>query len=380
MTHDLTFIATFIRDAFIHMLPYLLVSIPFAVAVRVSKMEQHIKRIFTGNPIHMILLATVIGAFSPLCSCSVIPVIASLLIAGVPLAPVMAFWIASPSMDPEIFFLSVGMLGWQLAVARVVATLILSFGGGLVTHYLMQRDFFADGIMREKQGSTDVSWVGAIRDGLAYVRRQLQPQPIVATDAMFISIGSIGMMPASGGSVETISRQPKAKAEASCGCGDTTAVVEDSCATGACAVPVAEENTFWADARRETLSVTWMIVQFMFIAYLLEALIVLYVPQESIVKVLGESNPFAIVLATLIGIPVYTTNLAALPLVSGLLEQGAVPGAALAFMIAGPTTTLPAMAAVFGIAKKRVFFVYLGIALVGSLVLGYGYQVLVVLS
>jgi uncharacterized membrane protein YraQ (UPF0718 family) len=75
--------------------------------------SKYIKRAFDAKPITAILLATIVGAFSPFCSCGVIPIIAALLISGVPLAPVMSFWIASPSMDPEIFFLSVGTLGWN---------------------------------------------------------------------------------------------------------------------------------------------------------------------------------------------------------------------------------------------------------------------------
>lgn len=62
--------------------------------------------------------------------------------------------------------------------------------------------------------------------------------------------------------------------------------------------------------------------------------------------------------------------MSALPIVSGLLAQGMQPGAAVAFLIAGPVTTVPAMAAVWGIAHRRVFAVYLGVALGGALVLG----------
>ena len=99
-------IADFILDSFIHIWPYLVITIPIAVAVKISGAAKFINRAFNKKPLISILLATIVGAFSPFCSCGVIPIIASLLIGGVPLAPVMAFWIASPSMDPEIFFLS----------------------------------------------------------------------------------------------------------------------------------------------------------------------------------------------------------------------------------------------------------------------------------
>ena len=105
-------ISEFIIGSFFHIWPYLLVTVPLAVAVQMSGASKYIKRAFQARPLTAIVLATGVGAFSPFCSCGVIPVIASLLISGVPLAPVMSFWIASPSMDPEIFFLSVGLIGY----------------------------------------------------------------------------------------------------------------------------------------------------------------------------------------------------------------------------------------------------------------------------
>ena len=118
-------ILEYIVESFIHIWPYLLITIPIAVAVQMSGAAKYINRAFTARPIIAILLATAVGAFSPLCSCSVIPVVAAMLIGGVPLAPVMSFWLASPSMDPEIFFLTVSSLGWELATWRLVATIIL---------------------------------------------------------------------------------------------------------------------------------------------------------------------------------------------------------------------------------------------------------------
>ena len=50
------------------------------------------------------------------------------------------------------------------------------------------------------------------------------------------------------------------------------------------------------------------------------------------------------------------------------------PAAALAFLIAGPTTTLPAMAAVAGLVTRRVFALYVGFALFGAIVAGYAYS------
>ena len=112
----------------------------------------------------------------------------------------------------------------------------------------------------------------------------------------------------------------------------------------------------------------------MLLAFVLEALIKLYVPQATIVQWIGQTKPWAPALAALVGIPLYTGNLMAVPMVGGLLSQGMSSGAALAFLIAGPITTIPAMAAVWGVVKRRVFFLYLGIGLAGAVAFGYLYS------
>ena len=418
MFSDLNQIAHFVLEAFLHTWPYLVLSIPLAVAVRMSDASHYIRRAFVGHPLKAILLATVIGAFSPFCSCGVIPIITSLLIAGVPLGPVMAFWIASPSMDPEIFLLSVGMIGHELAVARVVATLILSLSAGYIAHQLEQRRYFASGILREQRRNTQWSWRNVTRPAITTLRSvitpaqpTLQPTPAGATIALSsiesveesrpvavstpessCETGACATVPVANiiplTAVETasccasapaqIETIPSATIETTSCCGDGAKAVESasSCATGTCGVGTASAKSVsrWNDLWEATRDTTLMIAKFMLIAYVLEALITLYVPQEAIINLLGEGNPLAIGTSALVGIPIYTSNLTALPLIGGLLNQGMIPGAALAFLIAGPTTTLPAMTAVFGIAKPRIFALYVAISLVGAIVLGYGYQ------
>jgi uncharacterized membrane protein YraQ (UPF0718 family) len=139
-------------------------------------------------------------------------------------------------------------------------------------------------------------------------------------------------------------------------------------------------DTFRQRLVKETLSATAMVVKFMALAFFLEALIILYIPQEWISAALGHSNPMAIATAAIMGVPTYTSSLAALPMISGLLNQGMNPAAALAFLIAGPTTTLPAMAAVWPLVARRVFVIYVSFALLGAVLMGYLYDILTSLS
>jgi len=104
-------ILSFVVESAWGILPLFLLSVSLGILVRALKLDGAIKSAFDARVGTAIVLATAVGAFSPFCSCTVVPVVAGLLIGGVPLAPVMAFWVASPTMDPEILALSAGFLG-----------------------------------------------------------------------------------------------------------------------------------------------------------------------------------------------------------------------------------------------------------------------------
>jgi len=383
LTHILA-ITNFIIEAFIHIWPYLLITIPLAVAIRLSGASNYIKRAFDAQPLVAIVLATVVGAFSPFCSCGVIPVIATLLIGGVPLAPVMSFWIASPSMDPEIFFLSVGTIGWELAVWRLVGTLVLSLSAGFITYFVVAKGWLGQNILRQKRSTSVQSTLTLLKNGWQNISQYFSygwlnvfekrlPTPV--TEITFADAWRPTVVEATPGTscgcgmTESTNHQNEATQAATCAgdCESTSSCEVSSCKT--------TPNSFRRRLLKETWDATTMVAKFMLLAFFLEAIIILYIPSEWIAGLLGNENQGAIVTAALLGVPIYTSNLAALPLVSGLLAQGMNPGAGLAFLIAGPTTTLPAMAAVWGLASRRVFALYVSFSLLGAIVLGYVYTI-----
>ncbi|MFP6740427.1 MAG: permease, partial [Alphaproteobacteria bacterium] len=93
----------FTLESIVYISPFLIVSVVLAASVKATGLDRQIAVIFSGRQGPVIVAAAVFGALSPFCSCGVVPIIAALLSSGVPLAPVMAFWIASPLMDPEMF-------------------------------------------------------------------------------------------------------------------------------------------------------------------------------------------------------------------------------------------------------------------------------------
>jgi uncharacterized membrane protein YraQ (UPF0718 family) len=120
----------------------------------------------------------------------------------------------------------------------------------------------------------------------------------------------------------------------------------------------------------ETWNASVMVAKFMALAFFINALILFYVPRDFIPKLLSGNSFFSVLIAAVIGVPVYTSNITALPLISGLLTLGMNQGAALAFLISGPMTTMPAMAAVWGIVRGKIFLLYISFALLGAILFG----------
>ncbi|WP_198669185.1 permease [Elioraea thermophila] len=113
--------------------PFLALSVLLAAGAKATGADQQVSRVLQGRESVAILAAAMFGALSPFCSCGVVPLIAGLLGAGVPLAPVMAFWLASPLMDPNQFFLLVGAIGADFTIAKTLAAIGIGLLGGFGT-------------------------------------------------------------------------------------------------------------------------------------------------------------------------------------------------------------------------------------------------------
>ncbi|MGE5621289.1 MAG: permease [archaeon] len=388
MFNELFRIIEFIRQSIIHIWPYLLISIPAAVAVRMSGASRYSGKIFEKSPFISILLATALGAFSPFCSCSVIPVIASLLIGGVPIAPVMSFWLASPSMDPEMFFLSVSVLGWQMAVWRISSAFLMSFMSGLITHYLVKRRWITEESTLKARTFTHVkSSRQIIREFFSRTRQEHFPSRNSlafaggGAAAGGCGCGEKGSSSVTGSESQTLIPEIEYSDACNVRCNEEPMLKNSCCGNEAeekgeeingcgCGNVRAQEKSFIKRICPEILSATSMVVKFMVLAYFLESLIVLYVPERWITSLLGGDSIISIITAALTGIPVYTSTMPALALVAGLISKGMAPAAGLAFLISGPTTTIPAMAAVWHLASRKVFFLYTGFTLTFSIISG----------
>jgi uncharacterized membrane protein YraQ (UPF0718 family) len=295
----------FTLESLFEMLPFFILAITVAAFAKASAADTLIAKAFSGNPVRATFIAALVGAISPFCSCGVIPLIAAMLGAGVPLAPVMAFWIASPIMDPEMFILTAAGIGLNFAIAKTLAAITMGLMAGF-SIILIQR---AGGLT----------------------------SPLKIT--------------ADGGCVSS--------------CSDKTPTLLWK---------------FWLEPHRvktfnsESASIGIFLGKWLTLAFFLESLMLAYISTQWIAAYVGPESWFAIPLAAIVGAPSYLNGYAAIPLISGLMEIGMTPGAAMAFITAGAVSSVPAAIAVWALVKRPVFVLYLALGLAGSMITAWIYQ------
>ncbi|WP_298821767.1 permease [uncultured Roseibium sp.] len=137
---------------------------------------------------------------------------------------------------------------------------------------------------------------------------------------------------------------------------------------------------FWGETERrqkfadELKNNALFLIKWLALAYVLEAALVTYVPADLIAGIVGGTGLGSIVISALVGMPAYLNSYVAPPLLAGLMDQGMSAGAAMAFMIAGAVSSIPAMAAVWSLVKPPVFAMYLGLGFVGAVLSGLVFQ------
>jgi uncharacterized membrane protein YraQ (UPF0718 family) len=140
---------------------------------------------------------------------------------------------------------------------------------------------------------------------------------------------------------------------------------------------------FWTEQKRceafkaELISNGLFLIKWLAFAYILEALLVTYVPAELIVRLVGGEGILPIAIAALVGMPAYLNSYVAPPLLAGLMEQGMTGGAAMSFMVAGAVSSIPAMTAVWSLVRPPVFASYLCLGVTGAIASGILFQLII---
>lgn len=299
---------------------YMLIAVFLLAAIKATGAETMVASVFKGRENRMIILAALVGGLAPFCSCEVIPFLAGLLALRTPLAPIMAFWLSSPLIDPPTLFITAGALGWKFAVSKAVFAVGVGVGGGFIVKF-----FSAAGHLRNPMKTT-----GEVA-GQSCCSIQTEIPMVCSLEAA---------KPTENNPVWKFWKEQP------------------------------QRNTFILEFKSNGL----FLVKWMLFAYSLESLMIQYIPAESIASVVGGEGVLPIVLSALVGIPAYLNSYIAPPVVSGLMDQGMSNGSGMAFIIAGAISSIPAMTAVYALVRRQVFAAYVILGFSGAVLSGFIYN------
>lgn len=99
-----------------------------------------------------------------------------------------------------------------------------------------------------------------------------------------------------------------------------------------------------------------------------------WIPEDIIVRFLGTGNPFGVIIATIVGVPMYADIFGCIPIAEALLAKGARLGVVLSFMMGVTTLSLPSMIMLKKAIKPKLLDLFIGICTVGIIIVGYAFN------
>lgn len=155
--------------------------------------------------------------------------------------------------------------------------------------------------------------------------------------------------------------------------------VEDFIRKGS-SVDILQEELYFKDrlyfAWGQVVSTAKKVAPYVVIGVAIGALIHNWMPEELIVKVLGDSNPFGVVIATIAGAPMYADIFGTIPIAEALLAKGALLGVVLSFMMGVTTLSLPSVIMLRKAVRPKLLWIFIAICTIGIILVGYFFNAL----
>ena len=307
------------------MAPYLVFGFALAGLLHILISKEFVQR-WLGKPgLRSVVKASVLGVPMPLCSCSVIPVAASLRKSGASKGATASFLSSTPQTGVDSILGTYALLGGLFTVVRV----LVAFFCGIVTGYLIE-------VFCKVKTPT----VAGALSSEEVLSNHLEP---INSLTPISALGSRDQNPPMSSGIQTM----------------------DCCASRS----VPERGPIEA-LRYGFVTLPADLATTLAIGLLLAGLITTLLPSDLLSGSLN-SGPLAFLLATVISLPLYICATASIPMVYALLAAGLSPGAALVFLITGPATNTTTIATVWKMLGRRATAIYLASLLVISWLAGW---------
>lgn len=314
MLHGAWSVVVAFWDILVEAGPWLLVGFAIAGVMHAVVPRSWLTKQFGSRGIGSVLRAAAVGVPLPLCSCSVIPAAAGLRRGGASKGAAAAFAISTPEVDIPAASLTWALIGWPIAVARVVAALISGIAAGI-----------AIDLFDRKEAGKDKAEPNSSEPNCS----------------------------------EPNNAEPTSEVAASC-CHTPELATKPSCCSTKQAMPAKKSLAARAKEaiRYGYIDMPADLARWMVIGLVLSAMVAALVPEDLLERV-GTGWP-AMLAMLVIGVPFYVCATASTPLAAVLIAKGLDPGAALVFLLAGPATNPATMAWVLKDLGGRSLVIYLG--------------------
>lgn len=267
-------------------------------------------------------VAAAIGAITPFCSCSTIPMLKGMLKAKAGFGPTMVFLFVSPLLNPIIIGLLLVTFGFKLTIIYAASALLISLFSGWFLYKLHFQKYIISDNSTAKTACESSS---------------------------------------------------ESSCEPSC---ETVEVVENECCntTSHCC-----DTNLPQDTSQSLLKMSWnsaweeyrKLAVYLFIGIAIGSFIYGFVPTEFLAKYAGDDNPFAIPFAAVIGIPLYVRAETVIPLAAALLAKGVGSGTVLALIIGSAGASITELILLKSIFKTPLLIAFTAVILTMALIAGY---------
>lgn len=310
-------------------------------------------------------MAAVSGAVIPICSCGIVPVLAGMIEAGIPLGPTMAFLVAAPMLNVPAVFMTAGILGWKLAVGRIFGTFFIALSvGGVLSHWQKKERFLRRFIKLAVTPSLSPELQQfAFRVGMALSTNpgKLPTEKLAPgqEDKLYL-LGEAGILDRDRDGHWHLPQVREA----------------GSGAAGACFVlPSGDMALSFKEKMSKLAPKAWdfflQLNYYLVLAVLIAGAIKVLIPTNVVVNLVGGKNLNSVLIASVIAILAYVCTYVEVPTALALIQKGMGGGATLAYLLGGPGLSLPSIAMLSGVFKPKVLVLYVGLSFAWCLIAGY---------
>lgn len=310
-------------------------------------------------------LAAIAGAIIPICSCDIVPVLAGMVEAGIPLGPTMAFLVAAPMLNVPAVFMTAGVLGWPLAVGRILGTFGIALGMGYFLARWQRKQRFLRRLVKlniTPRLSLELQrFAFEVAMKLTKYPEGLTTQELAPgkEDKLFL-LGEAGVL----------DRNREGKWHLP----ETKEIKADT--TGACMVlPTGDIKRNITQKINDTIATGWdfflQLNYYLILAVLIAGTIKVLIPTKVVVSLVGGESLNSVLISSFVAVLAYVCTYVEIPTAIALIQKGMGGGATLAYLLGGPGLSLPSIMMLSGVFKPKVLGLYVGLSFIGCIIAGY---------